>query len=43
MPLRIHIAISSNVVEEIRFRQAYTVANFWHRGSKAVNIKLKVF
>jgi len=43
MPLRIHIAVSSNVIEEMCFRQASTIANFQNRGSKAVNIKLKVF
>jgi hypothetical protein len=43
MPLRIHIAFNTNVIEEICFRQAYTVANFQNRGSKAVNLKLKVF
>jgi hypothetical protein len=43
MPLRIHIAVSSNVIEEMCFRQAYTVPDIWNRGSKAVNIKLNVF
>jgi hypothetical protein len=43
MPLRIHIAFSSSVIEEICLRQAYTVANFQNRGSKAVILKFKVF